>query len=48
LPPYDVAPQHQSAWQTLLLSDDSVTRAAIEGVRIQWRRPLMVPALWQA
>ena len=47
-PPYDVAPQHQPAWQTLLLSDDAATRDALEGVRIQWQEPLMVPALWEA
>ena len=48
LPPYDVAPQHQQAWQTLLFSDDSQTREALEGVRVQWQRPLMVPELWEA
>lgn len=48
LPPYDVAPQHQRAWQTLLLSDDAATRDGLEGVRIQWQEPLMVPALWEA
>jgi len=48
MPPYDVASQHQTAWQTLLLSDDAATRDALEGVRIQWQEPLMVAELWQA
>jgi putative acetyltransferase len=48
MPPYDVAPRHQAAWQTLLLSDDAETRQTVDGARIQWQEPLMVAELWQA
>jgi len=48
LPPYDVSPQHHPAWQTLVLAEESQTREALDGVRIRWLAPLMVPELWQA
>jgi putative acetyltransferase len=47
LPAFDVAPTHEAAWQTLMLSDDPTTRGALDGSRIQWADPVMTPALWQ-
>ena len=48
LPAFDVAPAHESAWQTLVLNDDPSTRSTLDGVRITWAEPLMTPALWQS
>lgn len=46
-PPFEVGAEHRSAWQTLMLTDDTSTRDTLATTPIEWAPPLMVPALWE-
>lgn len=46
-PPVDLAPEYESAWQTLWLAPPAdATRAAVDRVRVQWATPFRAPELW--